>query len=98
MNKDFYISIFGDRYDREAVLFPASVTILLIVFALGNILHGYLEHIDVLDSKVHMTIFAILILIITKIMMWIIRTLSKNSIERGKFSIEVQKFEGFQAL
>lgn len=56
MNKDFYISIFGDRYDREAVLFPASVTILLIVFALGNILHGYLEHIDVQDSKVHMTI------------------------------------------
>ena len=49
MNKDFYISIFGDRYDREAVLFPASVTILLIVFALGNILHGYLEHIDVVS-------------------------------------------------
>lgn len=98
MNKDFYISIFGDRYDREAVLFPASVTILLIVFALGNILHGDLEHIDVQDSKVHMTIFAILILIITKIMMWIIRTLSKNSIERLTYGKEKLNFPTISML
>ena len=82
MSKELVEILIGDKYDREAVLFPALLTLCLILFGMWNVVQCCVFELDVISSSNVVWILCAICFVVTiRLLMFIVRTVSKITIE-----------------